>query len=288
MTRACPGPDAPGKPRLKAPPGTVDTHMHVFGPYDKFPLAEGRGYTCPPATVAAYDKLKASVGIDACVIVHGSANGRSLDCTTDALKQWGDKARGVAVLPPDVTDAELRRLHDVGYRATRLTNALKGGVPLDHLETMAAKVKPLGWHIQVYTAGADEMAAIAPRLAKLPVDVVIDHMGNVRAPHGADHPGFRALLDLVRGGRCWVKLSAAYRLTPKPAPWSDVTPLAKALIALRPDRMLWASDWPHVMAWDFPMPDDAAILDWALEWGVGEKGIRQILVDNPRRLFWSN
>ena len=279
MTRPCPGPNTSVTPRRKAPPGTVDTHMHVFGPYDKFPLADDRTYTCPPATVADYDKLKAALGIDACVIVHGGANGRNLDVTTNALKQWGDKARAVGVLAPEVTDAELRRLHGVGFRATRLTNALKNGVRLDHLETMAAKIKPFGWHIQVYTADADEMGAIAPRLARLPVDVVVDHMGHVRAPHGVDHPGFRALLDLVRGGRCWVKLSAPYRLNSEPAPWADVTPLAKALIAVRPDRMLWASDWPHVMAWDFPMPDAAATLDWARDWGIDEKGITQILVD---------
>jgi predicted TIM-barrel fold metal-dependent hydrolase len=111
-------------------------------------------------------------------------------------------------------------------------------------------------------------------------------MGHALPRDGLDHPGFRALLDLVRGGRCWVKLSSAYRFSAEPAPWTDCTPFAKALLAVRPDRMLWATDWPHVMVWDYPMPDDAAILDWVEEWGVDDATLRMILVDNPQKLFW--
>jgi predicted TIM-barrel fold metal-dependent hydrolase len=260
--------------------------MHVLGPFDRYPLADNRSYTCPPSTVEDYEALKAALGIDRCVIVHGSANGVRLDVTVDALRRWGDRARGVAVVLPDVTDRELHDMHEAGFRAVRLTTFLRGGMTFDHIESIAARIAPLGWHIQVFTSNIGEMAEIAPRLARLPTDVVVDHMGHALPRDGLDHPGFRALLDLVRAGRCWVKLSSAYRFSAEPAPWTDCTPFAKALLAVRPDRMLWATDWPHVMVWDYPMPDDAAILDWVLDWGVDEATLRMILVDNPRRLFW--
>jgi predicted TIM-barrel fold metal-dependent hydrolase len=260
--------------------------MHVLGPFDRYPLAENRSYTCPPSTAEDYEAVQAALGIERCVIVHGSANGARLDVTADALRRWGERARGVAVVMPDVTEGALRGLHAAGFRAVRLTTFLRGGMTFDHLEAIAARVAPLGWHIQVFTSNIAEMAEIAPRLARLPTEVVVDHMGHVLPRDGVGHPGFRALLDLVAGGRCWVKLSSAYRFSGRPAPWADCTPFAKALIAVRPDRMLWATDWPHVMVWDYPMPDDAAILDWVLDWGVDGATLEAILVDNPRRLFW--
>ena len=286
MTDPCPGPLPPSPPRLKAPPGACDTHMHVFGPFDKYPLAENRSYTCPPSTAEDYEALQRTLGIDRCVVVHGSANGAKLDVTTDALARWGDKARGVGVVDADVTEDRIAEMDRAGYRAVRLTTFLRGGLTFDHLESIAERIAPFGWHVQVFTSHASEMAEIAPRLARLPIDVVVDHIGHARPGDGLDHPGFRALCDLVRDGRCWVKLSAAYRLSEESVPWADCTPYARALIDLRPDRMLWATDWPHVMVRDYPMPQTADTLDWALEWGVDEKTLKTILVDNPTALFW--
>ena len=159
------------------------------------------------------------------------------------------------------------------------------GWGLAHIEAMAERVGRLGWHLQIFAHGADDMLGLLPRLRTLPVDVVIDHIGLFKPADGVDHPGFQGLLELVRGGRCWVKLSAVNRLTATGPPYADVTPFASALIELRPDRMLWATDWPHVQVWDHPMPQDADLLDWVTTWDVDETTQRQILADNPGRLY---
>lgn len=286
MTRPCPGPPPPGKPKLRLPPGSVDTHMHILGPFDKYPLAEYRSYTCPPATLDDYRLVMAQLGIERCVIVQGSANGTRLEVTTDAMAALGANARGVGVVSADVTDAHLQRMHEAGYRAIRLTTFLRGGLTFEHLEPMAARIKRLGWHIQIFTSTAAELAEIAPRLKALPIDVLVDHMGHIKPGDGTDHPGFRALLDLLATGRCWTKLSAQYRFSKTGPPFADMTPFAKALIAARPDRLLWATDWPHVMCWDFPMPRGEDLVDWISEWGADAATRKMILVDNPDRLFW--
>jgi len=286
MTRPCPGPPPLGRPKLKLPAGAVDTHMHIFGPFDAYPLAENRSYTCPPSTLADYRNLMTALGVERCVIVHGSANGTRLAVTTDALAALGDRGRGVGVVDANVTDDDFARMNDAGYRAIRLTTYLRGGLSFDHLEPMAARIKRFGWHIQVFTSTAAELAEIAPRLKALPVDVLVDHMGHVKPGDGLDHPGFRALLDLLATGRCWTKLSAQYRFTKTGPPYADMVPFAKALIKARPDRLMWATDWPHVMCWDFPMPRGEDLVDWISEWGVDAPTLRKILVENPSRLFW--
>ena len=136
-------------------------------------------------------------------------------------------------------------------------------------------------------AGEDNrnVARMAALLAGLPVVSVIDHIGHFKFEEGVDHPAFRALVDHVRGGRCWVKLSGQYRISQTNAPFTDVPPMAHELLRVRPDRMVWATDWPHVMLMDKPMPNDADILDWTESWGVDDATIRQVLVDNPAELY---
>ena len=285
MTQPCPGPILATKPRLKAPRGACDTHAHILGPYDRFPLNENRSYTAPEAPLEDFLVLMASLGLERAVIVHGSAHGTLLDVTEDAIIRMEGRARGVAVVEPEITDRELERLNEVGFRGLRFTTLLRGGSGVENIEVLAARIQRLGWHVQLFIDGPSQLGDLIPMLSDLPVDLVVDHMGHFTPSDGIDHPGFRTLLDLVQGGRCWVKLSGAYRKTEAGAPFHDMTPFAQALIEARSDRMVWATDWPHVMLRDRQMPDDATSLDWALDWGIDEATMHAILVDNPAELY---
>jgi 2-pyrone-4,6-dicarboxylate lactonase len=285
MTKPCPGPAPASPPKLEAPAGACDTHAHIIGPFDKFPLADERGYTPPISALENFEVFQKTLGIDRAVIVHPSCYGTMMDVTVDAVTRLGDRARGIAVVEPSITDAELDRLDAIGFRGLRFTTLLKGGADVSGIVAMAERIKRLGWHIQMFIDAENQLESLLPSLKKLPVDLVIDHMGHFQPEAGVDHPAFRAMLDLVKNGHCWVKLSGAYRASGDAPAWQDMAAYATALIETRPDRMVWATDWPHVMLWDKPMPEGAALLDWALSWNIDETTMKQILVDNPAQLY---
>lgn len=285
MTKPCPGPGAASAPKLQAPPLACDTHMHILGPFDRFPMSEVRGYTPPEATLEQYLALQETLGLERAVVVHPSAYGTDLRVTEDAVARMNGRARGIAVVEPTISDSELDRLNEAGFRGLRFTTLLKGGADVAGIATMADRVARLGWHIQLFVDGPNHLEGLIPVLRNLPVDVVIDHMGHFRPEDGVQHPGFQSLLGLMREGRCWTKLSGGYRVSNAPGTFADTLDFATALIEARPDRVVWASDWPHVMLWEKPMPDPAETLDWALGWGVGEATMQRILVDNPAELY---
>ena len=189
------------------------------------------------------------------------------------------------VVEPDVSDSELDRLHEIGFRGLRFTTLLRGGAGIENVEHMAGRIKRLGWHVQIFVHGGTELEPLLPMLADLPVDAVIDHIGHFKFEEGVDHPAFQALVKQVKDGRCWVKLSGQYRISQTGAPFTDVPPMAEALLEARPDRMVWCTDWPHVMLWDKPMPSDADILDWVTSWGVDDATVKKVLSDNPAELY---
>lgn len=285
MTEPCPGPLPATPPKLKAPPGACDAHMHILGPYDRFPLSESRGYTAPESPLEDFLRLQDTLGLQRAVIVHPSAYGTDMRVTEDAVVRMDGRARGIAVVEPGISDAELDRLDRTGFRGLRFTTLLKGGADVGGIAAMAARIERLGWHIQLFIDGANQLEGLIPALRALPVDVVIDHMGHFPPSAGIDHPGFQALLAFMREGRCWTKLSGGYRVSDVPGTFTDTTPFAQALIEARPDRVVWASDWPHVMLWDKPVPNTTDTLDWALSWGVSDATLKRILVDNPAELY---
>ncbi len=282
---SCQGPHPnPGRPRLKAPPGAVDTHFHVFGPTTRYPYTPARSYTPPEAPLSRYRDLLDRLGIDRAVIVHPSVHGTDNRVTLDALDASRDWMRGVAVVDETVSEAELREMHEHGVRGLRINVLFKGGVGFDAARRLADKIKDLGWHLQ-FLIDISATPEFARELAALPVDSVVDHMGHMSTAKGVDHPAFQNLLALVREGRTWVKLSGAYRMTQeREPPYGDVAPFAQALVAANPDRMLWATDWPHP-AVTIPMPDDAALLNMLGDWAPEAAMQRRILVDNPARLY---
>jgi predicted TIM-barrel fold metal-dependent hydrolase len=231
-----------------------------------------------------------TLGLERAVIVHGSAHGLDIRATIHGVEALGANGRGVAVLTPSVSDAELDRLNAVGFRGTRVvTNTkVRGGVDLGAAKPLAHRIARLGWHLQLLIDGPTEMEDLAPRLRDLPVPYVIDAIGCFLPEDGVDHPGFKVLCRLLETGDCWVKLIEAKRRHGGPPfgpPFADMASLARAVIDTRPDRIVWGTDWPHPMAWTYPMPNDADLLDWLLQMDVSDATRHAILVDNPVKLY---
>jgi len=284
--RACPGPRAlTSPPGWTAPPGGVDAHMHIFGPYARYPLSAGRGYTPPEASVAQYQAMLATLGLSRTVVVQPSIYGTDNAVTLDAVAALGAaRARAVVVVDDSFELAALRAMGARGACGVRFNAVSGNGTPLDQVAALGDRLAALGWHLQLY-AHAAALVALEPLLARLPCPVVIDHMGGVKvAEGGTANPGFQTLLRLLERG-AWAKL-CGYRSSSAGAPYADVAAMARAMIAAAPERCVWGTDWPHPsLQSPEQVPDDGRLLDLLAEWAPGAAARQAILVDNPVRLY---
>ena len=260
--------------------------MHFFAA--RYPLAAQARHASPDATVADYRLLQARLGLERVVVVQPTAYGTDHRCTLAAIAELaalGVPARGIATIGTNATDAELARLHAGGIRGVRFRMLEPPALPWDMLEAMAARIAPLGWHVQFQMDGR-ALPTEAARLARLQCPLVIEHGGKFLEPVGPDHPGVGALKRLLDNGRTWVKISGAYMTSQTGAPdYADVAVVQRALIAHAPERCVWATNWPHPPATPASMPDDAALLDLLFTW-AGNAGVaRRILADNPAALY---
>ena len=272
------------KPRLVPPPKACDTHSHIYGPADAYPRFPGRKPNYG-ASLEAYEFMLKRLGLERCVIVQPSLYSTDNRCTLDAIRHFGpSRARGVAVTKKDISREELQRMHDAGIRGLRFYLLVDDFVMGDAPE-MAKRIAPLGWHLQVQDRGNWIPQAI-PLLKKLPVDTVIDHVGRTPPENGVNDPGFQALLRFMETGRCWVKISAPYLASADGPPhYADVGEKVRALVSVRPDRLVWAVNWPHPNHTPGNKPEEADCLDVLLDW-VPDAAIRNaILADNPGILY---
>jgi 2-pyrone-4,6-dicarboxylate lactonase len=269
-------------PEFTAPPGACDTHAHVIGDGVVYPYVAARSYTPPPAPLENYLAMLAANGMERGVLVQVSVHGTDNRYMLEALARHPDKLRGVAVVADTVTDRELESMHAAGVRGLRLNVLFGGGVGFDALETLAARIAGLGWHMQ-FLMDVRQLPELMPRMKKLPVPCVFDHMGHMPVAEGMDHPGFQALLHGVKEYGWWSKLSGAYRLSERFDDYDDVTPWAQALIAAAPDRMVWGSDWPHVAI--TRMPNTGKLRNLLGKWAPDAEQRRKILVSNPQALY---
>lgn len=284
MTRACLPPLAnTTAPSQRPPAGACDSHCHIIQPQSVLPFVQNRDYTPPPASIDDYLAMHRMLGIERAVIVQPSFYGTDNSVTLGGIRDYGDNCRGIAVVDDTISDAELEALHTGGIRGVRYNLVFAGGVGLESMEKMAQRIAPLGWHIQLLVNG-ETLVDIEQDLSRLPVSVVIDHMGHIRAKLGVDQPGFQSLLRLAGSGKAWVKLSGNYRISSQDAPFDDAIPFAKALIAVAPEHMVWGTDWPHPALFDV-MPDDGALLDALYSYCDAATVIHSILVDNPAKLY---
>ena len=230
--------------------------------------------------------MLAVLGIERGIIVHASMQGADNQPTLNALAQLGGNFRGIAVVRPDVSRNELRRLTEGGMRGARMTTFVAGGTGLDHVERLVKRIADFGWLAELHLGNVDELVALSPLLNRLPTPYLIDHFGRVRGEQGIHSPGFQALLRLLgKDEKCWVKLCSFYRLSSSGPPgYADMAPLAKSLIAACPDRLVWGSNWPHPGV-EGLMPNDGDLLDQLMAWAPEAATRRAILSDNPARLF---
>lgn len=273
------------KPALRAPADSCDCHAHMFGPLTEYPVIADARFSNPRVGADDYRKIAGCLGIARTVIVQPHVYGADNRCAWDILEQQQGKWRGIAVLDLRENERTLTAMHVAGFRGVRVNLRNKGGLTMHALAEVAACNKPYGWHIE-FAPDGDDLITIAQNARGIAVDIAIPHMGRVAARDGIASKPFQALLELVKQGRCWVKLSAPHRISSLPYPHQDVLPFARALIEAAPERMLWATDWPHTGVADQDyMPNDGDTLDQLACWTDDPRMQRRILVENPAKLY---
>ena len=287
----------PSKPRFKLPAGAVDAHCHVFGPGNVFPYAPERKYTPCDASKEQLFALRDHLGFDKNVIVQATCHGSDNRALVDALKASNGKAKGVATVNRNVTDAELQEMHAAGVRGTRFNfvKRLADFTPREVLLEIANRIAPLGWHVVIYFEAVD-LPVLYDFFTALPTTVVVDHMGRPDVTKPVDGPEFELFVKMMREySNIWSKVSCPERLSvsgPKALngeqhAYADVVPFAKRLVEEFPDRVLWGTDWPHPNLKDH-MPDDGLLVDFIPQIATTPELQQKLLVDNPTRLYWSN
>jgi predicted TIM-barrel fold metal-dependent hydrolase len=268
-------------PKFKAPPNACDCHMHIYDA--KYPIAPTATLKPSDALVADYKLLQRRTGTTRNVVVTPSTYGTDNRITIDAIAQIGPTARGVAVVDASIADAELKRMNDSGIRGIRFNLVQAGATTVDMIEPLSKRVNDLGWHLQIHMKG-EQIAAIEDLLLRLPAPIVFDHLGRLAQPNALDTAGFKTISKLIDKGKTWVKLSGAYQDSKVgPPSYSDTVAIARAYIKAAPERMVWASDWPHPT--EKEKPDDAVLFDLLAEWAPNEATRNAILVQNPARLY---
>ena len=278
----------PSRPGFRAPPGAVDAHCHVFGPGDQFPYAPERKYTPCDASAKQLFALRDFLGFSRNIIVQATCHGADNRALVDALEKSRGKARGVATVYRNVTDTELKALNAAGVRGVRFNFVKRLVDRLDkgELTEIAARVKPLGWHVVIYFE-AQELPEYYDFFASLPTDVVVDHMGRPDVTRPIGGPEFGLFLKLMREHtNFWSKVSCPERLSKTgPHDYEDVVPFAKRVVEQFPDRVLWGTDWPHPNMTTHA-PDDGKLVDFIPKIATTPELQRKLLVDNPMRLYW--
>lgn len=271
-------------PAFAVPDDACDTHMHVFGPVDRYPHVAHPHYTVPPGDLGHYRRLMERLALKRFVIVQPSFYGTDNRCLLDALAASGDAARGVAMIEDDASADELERMDAAGVRGVRLDLFKRSALPHVEIEAyidaMARKIAPFGWHLQFYAPGF-VVRDLIDFLRGLEIDHVIDHMGYMLEKDGLTEGDFRRLLALLRDGRTWLKLSAPYRLAGARG-YEAVEGTARAIVQAAPGRAIWGTDWPHIPG---SSRDTGELLNLVARWAPDAAVRRQILSDNPRTLF---
>ena len=286
----CAAPDpSPRRACIEVPELATDCHAHVIGPASLYPFVADRTYTPPDALLPDYLTVIQTLGFRRIVLVQPSMHGTDNSVMLEALnvaRTRGIDGFAIAGIAPDCRDNELILLHENGVRGIRLNMIYRGGdaANIDSTARLAARLRDLNWCLELLV----DVSLLGRELLsfdKLGVPLVVDHLGHMPARNGPDDPGFQALLELIRRGNTYVKLSGAYRLAEGPDfPADEVATLARALVEAGPERMLWGTDWPHTMC-RIPMPNDGALLDLLGEWVPDSATRNKILVDNPAALY---
>ena len=286
---------SPSKPRFKAPPGAVDAHCHVFGPGTKFPYAQTRKYTPCDASKEQLFALRDHLGFSRNVIVQATCHGADNGAMVDALHHAHGRARGVATVRRDISDADLHALHEAGVRGVRFNfvKRLVDFTPRDELMEVAGRIEKLGWHVVIYFEAVD-LGELWDFFTALPTTVIVDHMGRPDVSKPVDGPEFELFIKFMTDNpNVWSKVSCPERLSASGPPalngeqnaYRDVVAFARRVVETFPDRVLWGTDWPHPNLKNH-MPDDGLLVDFIPHIATTRELQRKLLVDNPMRLYW--
>lgn len=277
----------PHPPTFPFPAGACDTHAHICGPESTFRYDAARIYTPHDALLPEFEHMLKTLGVERMVLVQPSIYGYDNQVMLKAMRESSLPARGIAVLPMDITDAKLKELHGLGIRGARFNivdvKNPTGELDLSAIRSFAERVKPMGWHIE-FLLHVDDFIDFAGMFRDFPTEIVVGHLGYFRPGCPIGHRSFQGLLDLAAAGRCWVKMTGPYRITAQEFPYADVDPYAQALVSRAPHRLIWGSDWPHAMIRK-AMPNDGPLADLLARWAPDSEIRRQILVDNPTQLY---
>ena len=271
----------PQPPAFEVPQGACDSHVHIFGSTDDFPHTNTRLFVPPLATFEMYRAVQTRLGLTRAVIVHPAVYGTALACTIDALRKAGGSWRAIALADSSITAEEIERLHGFGFRGIRV-NFPDGGGNVQKLRQLAARLAPFAWHAQLLIT-FDMLADLESELQEIEIPLVVDHMGYSKADIALNHPGFQALLRLLKNGRFWVKISGLDRVGSRELRYEDARRLADRLVQSNEDRVVWGTDWPHVRRRN--IPNDGMLLNLLGEWISDAEVLRKILVDNPAHLY---
>ena len=277
----------PHAPRFKMPPGACDAHLHVYGPFDRYPLVAERGYDPDPrSTLDDYLKTHRALGLERAVIVTGSGNGTNNSITLDALRRMNGSFKGLALLDPSITDSELVELREGGFSGFRIKTNSRGGLSFDDSKRMAARTEGFGWHVEFMSQSLEEVIGAVPFLNSLKVPYMFDHVAHAE-PHmtGGDQEFAELLKILKNEQQAWINLYSFYQLSEAgPPDYRDMVDVVQAIVGNRADNIVWGSNWPHGGV-RVPMPDDGDLLDFLLATVPEERTRNAILADNPARLY---
>ena len=279
----------PSKPTFVLPSGTVDAHCHVFGPGSIFPYALERKYTPCDASKDQLTSLRDFLGVERNVIVQATCHGSDNLAMLDAVASSKGRARGVATVTPDISDAELNEMHDIGVRGVRFNyvRRLVDPEPDRYYHRIIEKIAPLGWHVVVYFEASD-LEERWDFFTSIETRVIVDHMGRPDVSKPVDGPDFQRFVRLLRENEnVWSKVTCPERLSLAGPPYDDVVPFANYVVNEFPDRVLWGTDWPHPNLSDH-MPDDGALVDFVPRIAPTSSLQQALLVDNPARLYWED
>jgi 2-pyrone-4,6-dicarboxylate lactonase len=285
----CAGPDFnPRSPKRGLPRRSCDTHAHIMGPRSRHDYSPERIYTPPDCLLNDYLHLLDTLGVEHAVLVQPSVYGTDNSAMLEAMKTANGRLRGVAVVEEDISETHLKVLNDAGIRGVRVNivdvkDRKPGTLPMKSLSQLARRIAPLGWHME-FLMHVDEFPDFDSTFADFPVEIVLGHLGYLTIGKAPDDPGFQALLRLMKAGRAWVKLTGPYRITSQPLPYGDTVPFAHALLEANPERVIWGTDWPHVML-KGSMPNDGSLADVLFDWIPDVKLREQVLVRNPAKLY---
>lgn len=275
------------RPKFAPPPGACDTHLHIYGPFDRFPLGSDRVYDIrASATLEDYTQLMDQLGLQRAVIVNGGGNGYNNAVTLDAIARMNGRFKGLALIRPDIADSDLRALHEGGMTGFRIRASGKGAPSLAEAALIAPRVREFGWHVEFHVRSVDDSVEAIPHLKRLGLPYVLDHVSYLGPERPLDHPAAQTILRTLREDEnCWVNLYSFYQRSLAGGPaYADMIPAVRALVDAAPDRVVWGTNWPHVVI-EVPAPDNVDLIDFLFDAFPDETQRNRVLADNPARLY---